>query len=141
MKFFCRFGTRYKSILGIYILKALLKHNPCIFWIQRTPSLHFCNLFLVKWMWELQIVDPQDQVYPAIQRFHYKIQTLLFCRRNTNLCVLDTLSFSRNISNPSLKFDKFSQVTILIKTLKSVHFGNTITLILSQGLLYKWTEH
>ena len=133
--------TRYKSILGIYILKALLKHNPCIFWIQRTPSSHFCNLFLVKWMWELQIMDPQDQVYPAIQRFHYKIQILLFCRRNTNLCVLDTLSFSRNISNPSLKFDKFSQVTILIKTLKSVHFGNTITLILSQGLLYKWTEH
>ena len=106
-----------KFILGIYILKALLKHNPCIFWIQKTPSLHFCNLFLVKWKWELQIMDLQDQVYPAIQQSHCKIRILDFYRHNTNLCVLDTLIVFRNTSNPFLKLDNFSQVKILIKTL------------------------
>ena len=106
-----------KFLLGIYILKALLKHNPCIFWIPRTPSSHFCNLFWVKWMWEFQIMDRQDQVYPVIQRFHYKIRILDFYRHNTNLGVLDTLFFSRNISSPSLKFYKFSQVKFLFKTL------------------------
>ena len=103
-----------KFILEIYILKALLKHNPCIFWIQKTPSLHFCNLVLVKWKWELQIMDLQDQVYPAIQQFHYKIRILDFYRHNTNLCVLDTLIVFRNTSNPFLKFDK---LRILLKTL------------------------
>ena len=98
-----------KFILEIYILKALLKHNPCIFWIQKTPSLHFCNLSLVKWTWELQITDHHNQVYPVIQQFHYKIRILDFYQHNTNLCVLDTLIVFRNTSNPSLKFDKFSQ--------------------------------
>ena len=64
-------------------------------------------------------MDLQDQVYPAIQQSHCKIRILDFYRHNTNLCVLDTLIVFRNTSNPSLKFDKFSQARILIKTLRT----------------------
>ena len=82
-------------------------------------------------------MDLQDQVYPAIQQFHYKIRILDFYRHNTNLCVLDTLIVFRNTSNPSLKFDKFSQVKILIKTLPKYYQSRNVLLAVDfQGWAY-----